>query len=57
MNREITMESVFQAGFKAGYTVFLDKDDELGSMYFASRNGAWLEYVKSLAANPDVKDI
>lgn len=53
MNREITMESVFLAGFKAAYTLHLNwclnvYDEPEGDTYFESRNKAWLDYVKSL---------
>lgn len=61
MQREITMESVFGAGFKAAYRYWLDSrlegpmDPEewveeplRGKEFFDERNKAWLGYVKEL---------
>lgn len=56
MQREITMEAVFQAGFKTAWNKFAEDYCEChkatSSAYFRERNEAWLEYVKELEA-PD----
>jgi hypothetical protein len=56
MNREVTMQSVFFAGFKSGYLGFqLNEGDPNptaeSTWYFNDRNSAWLDFVKQLEAD------
>lgn len=51
MKREITMESVFFAGFKEAWNrlfVLFDLKTEDPGPYFINRARAWQDYVKSL---------
>lgn len=60
MQKEITMESVFHAGFKAAYSYWLEgekvgapgesfvSEDLQKTPYYSERNAAWLAYVKEL---------
>lgn len=53
MNREITMEAVFRAGWDAGfedYNEYIDPRINKGytGKYHEKRNAAWLAYVKGL---------
>lgn len=56
MKKQITMGSVFQAGFAAGFKAADDMSDGTGTMVcpetlnlrFELRNKAWLAYVKEI---------
>jgi len=53
MKREITMDSVFNAGFKAAWLAFQECTGDPtpkaeGAGYFRERQLAWLDYVKEL---------
>lgn len=53
MTREVTMQSVFFAGFKAAWENGPDTQYAAagGASYFDARNEAWLNYVKELEEN------
>lgn len=68
MQREITMESVFRAGFDAGFEATESdfngeypgagdenlKADGVFAKYYDKRAAAWLDYVKTLEAYASV---
>lgn len=60
MQREITMEAVFRAGFDAGFEDYDEYADptikaEYTGKFHKLRQDAWLEYVKELESNAPAK--
>lgn len=51
MKKEITLESVFQAGFKQGWTRNKNAQEPTGPVYFSERGYAWHNYVEELEAD------